>query len=521
MSEEPNSTDPQVGRTPAKQIVSETPRAARPSLSSTWGAMTGVLGDPGKRYGTLTASDRLSPSIKIKMLYDPVIGFSLAYIASKLVKAEYEVQCEDPQIRDFFAAMYGAFHTDFMLKAAMAIPIGSAGLIKRLEFKRPQPLEVGRPAVWKSGVTPYICTGFDQVSPVGAVPSFTKSGRFDGFTYAEGKVDRVFALWITIGKAKAFGKYKGTGRLESAYKMWWLGEFSYDQLAVHIQRFVDRALLIDFPPGKDDEGQEMSEIAISIGDSIRSGATAALPSSVYQVYDEAVGVDRLTAIRKWGARLLERAENVAAFISLADHIDARKAMGMLVPFQLYQGVKQSALGGPTTSDVLGKLATDLILQEASEIDWHVNTYLFPYLLRANFGASAPRVVKVTTGLNEYDRGEVFELLRILTRKDAGAASRIDQDLLAHRLGVPMVSAEEYAAAQPAQPPAQPAQPPAEDEPFGAALAARQPAPGHNAQRVLHRCPMCGGEEADRYDDHGGLHVCASCGATYAPEFYDV
>ena len=476
--------------------------------------MSGVLGDPGQRYGYLTASQRLSASVKIKMLYDPVIAFSVAYISSKLVKAEYEIECADEGIRDFFQAMYGWFHREFMLQAAMAVPMGSIGLIKRFAFQVPDPLSVGDRAVWSSAVTPYICTGFDQISPVGASPEFDRDGTFTGFSYSEGKVDRLYALWVTIGRAKAFGKYRGTGRLENAYKMWWLGEFSYDQLAVHIQRFVDRALIIDFPPGKDDDGKEMSDTAISIGDSLRSGATVALPSTVYGVYDESVGVERLTAIRQWGARLLERAENVQAFITLADHIDSRKAMGMLVPFQVYQQVRQSSLGGPTTADVLGQLAIDLLIEDATEIDMHLNQYVFPYLLRANFGPDAPRVLKVTTGLNEYDRGEIFELVRILAQRiDDRASTPFDLETLAHRIGVPIVEREP----EPERPD-RPPEPPEQDRALAMSLLNQRLAAGHSARRVLQRCPVCSETEADRYDDHGGLCVCASCGATFDPEF---
>jgi len=38
----------------------------------------------------------------------------------------------------------------------------------------------------------------------------------------------------------------------------------------------------------------------------------------------------------------------------------------------------------------------------------------------------------------------------------------------------------------------------------------------SAVRVSHLCPICGHDEADRYDDHGGLMVCADCGCTYDP-----
>jgi len=427
-----------VGRTPAGKIAAETPQTSRPSYTTTWGAMYELLGDPTSRYGQLVQGSRVSMSTKLKMLDDPVIALSVAYIASKLVKAEYEIQCADPEIRAFFLTMYGAFHREFMLQAAMGVALGCVGLIKKLNFDTPRPLTPDAPPVWTGTTIPLICSGFDQVDPVGAYPDFNKEGEFTGFNYSKGKVDRVYALWLTIGRAKAFGKYSGAGRLGNAYKAWWLGEFGYDQLVVHVQKFVDRVVEVSHPDGKDGDGNDLSDTALSIGNDIRSGATVAVPSTVYSAYEESAGMEKLTAIRKWAVRLLESGENIAAFHGLTDHCDSRKAMGMFIPLQLYQQVQQSSLGGPTTSDVLSKLAVDLIIEDATEIDMHLNEYVFPFLVDVNWWPDAARVEKVTTGLNEYDRGELFALLQVLAqRMDSDAATRIDPDRLAHHLGVPV------------------------------------------------------------------------------------
>jgi len=426
-----------IGKTPAGGIAVETPRTVRPQMTTTWGAMYEMLGDPTVRYGRLVQGSRVSMATRVKMLDDPVIALSVAYIGSKLVKAEYEIRCADPTIRAFFQAMYGHLHREFMLQAAMATALGCSGLIKRFRFDVPRPLAPDAPPVWTGSTIPLICDGFDQVEPVGAYPDFDEDGVFTGFHYTEGAVDRIYALWLTIGRAKAFGKYSGAGRLANAYKAWWLGEFNYDQLVVHVQKFVDRAIEVSHPPGKDENGNDLSDVAQSIGNDVRSGATVAMPSEVYTEQDDA-GMDRLTSVRKWSLRMLESGENIGAFLGLSDHCDSRKAMGMFIPLQLYQQVQQSSLGGPTTSDVLGKLAVDLIIEDATDIDMHLNEYVFPFLVDVNFGSDAARVEKVTTGLNEYDRGELFALLQILAqRMDGEAADLIDQGGLIHTLGVPV------------------------------------------------------------------------------------
>jgi len=467
-----------IGKTPAGQVAAETPQTSRPSYTTTWGAMYELLGDPTTRYGQLTQGSRVSMATKLKMLDDPVIALSVAYIASKLVKAEYEIQCADPEIRACFQAMYGAFHREFMLQAAMGVALGCVGLIKKLRFDVPRPLAPDASPVWRRATIPLICAGFDQVSPVEAYPEFSEAGEFIGFHHSKGKVDRVYALWLTIGRAKAFGKYSGVGRLSNAYKAWWMGEFSYDQLVVHVQKFVDRAVEVLHPEGKDGDGNDLSDTAISIGNDIRAGATIAMPSTVYSAYDDASGLDKLTAIRKWAVRLLESGENVAAFLGLTDHCDSRKAMGMFIPLQLYQQVQQSSLGGPTTSDVLGKLAVDLIIEDATDIDMHLNEYVFPYLVDVNWGPDAARVEKVTTGLNEYDRGELFALLQVLAqRMDSEAATMIDPGRLAHHLGVPVYeSAPARSESDPMSEETQEQLPAGDGTPVRAAVAAQQVAP---------------------------------------------
>ena len=42
---------------------------------------------------------------------------------------------------------------------------------------------------------------------------------------------------------------------------------------------------------------------------------------------------------------------------------------------------------------------------------------------------------------------------------------------------------------------------------------------HDVTRVNHKCPICGHAQADRYNDHAGLMVCANsdCGCTFDPK----
>jgi hypothetical protein len=536
-----------IGRTPAGALATETPNAVLPKFTTGWGALLSFLGEPQSRYGALySGTGDVSISIKLQMLRDPTIAFALAYTASKLVKAEYEIRCKDLMIKRFFETMYTALHRDLMLQASMAIAIGYQGLIKRFSFQVPMGDDPTQDPPWSSSAVPLILTGFEQVDPVGSYPLFdTTTGKFTGFEHSQGRVDRVYALWITMGRYKAFGRYSGYGRLRNAYKAWWLGEFSDDQYVVHMQKSIDRVVEVSHPEGKDGDGNDLGDIALKIGDQVRAGATVAIPSTVYTFTDPLTNQQQATNARQWALRFLEGTENVSAFIENADHFAARKALGFLVPRQIYESVKQDALGGPTTSDVLGKVAVDLMLLEAAELDQHINEYVFPYLLSANFGPDAPVVRKVTIGLNEADRGEYFSLMQELVRSaSTDTARRVDADGLGHSLGIPML--EEAAPDQTPQPPQpvvpQPSgqpdeQPPADQEPVddeqaqvlkdhpqwvlgvleGAITVNPADWHGHTFSEVQERCPICKNPLAYRFADHGGLCVCAACGVTFDPE----
>ena len=108
-----------------------------------------------------------------------------------------------------------------------------------------------------------------------------------------------YSLWLTLGQARAFGAYGGSGRLENVYKHWWIKNFGWDLYLVWLQKNANPAVLAEYPPGKDSDGKKHQAIALGTGDSLRSGATVAVPSSVYSTVDQMSGDERVTAVRKW------------------------------------------------------------------------------------------------------------------------------------------------------------------------------------------------------------------------------
>lgn len=436
----------QLGRTPQKQIVAETPEEMpQVSAARSWGS-AGWLGDPGRRYGQLVSSRYVPMRTKLEMLQDPVIAFTMGYITSVLTRARYRIECADEGKRRFFEAMYGAIHREFTLQAAPAIALGALGLIKKFEFAVPSPMEVGDPPVWTSEVLPYTLVSFDQIYPAGARPLF-KNNRFTGIERGNGPtVDVFYALWLTRGREEAFGNYMGKGRLDNCYRHWWIKQFGLDLYVVYLQKNIDRVIMVLHPPGgiENVEGeivQSYKDAAKETGDAVRSGATVTLPSTVYETVD-LTGEERLSAVRKWAIEFLEGTQNVGAFHEMEDHLDQKISLGMFIPPQAYLNVKQSALGGPTTADVLSKIAERLLLIDAVGLDIHLNEYAFPIVDRANFPPGSPPVRKVTYGLADEDLATLRTIIRLLMGRPDVDVSQFDLEEGLTRLGLPVAVEEE-------------------------------------------------------------------------------
>lgn len=428
-----------IAETPQGQLVAETPETSAPGVNRTLLGVYGEwLGDPHRRYGHLTSARHVPIHTRLEMLTDPVIALCQGYVSAMLVRATRVVECADERKRLFFEAMFRAWESEFIRQAALSVALGSVGLVKKFRFTRPKPMGVGDPPVWTAAADPLIVRGFDSVYPVGASPKFKDRGRhFCGIETADGPIDTFYALWLTAGRPRAFGSYLGYGRLQSVYNDWWMKYFGRDLYLVHLQKFIDRITVVRHPEGKTRDGRRYSDIARATGDAARAGATVAMPSAVYEVTDAVTSEQKLSAVRKWEMDFLEGTGAVVQFHQIDDHHDAKMALGYLVPPQMFMYVRQSSLGGPTTADVLGRLAEQLLMIDAEDIDQHVNAYVFPAVDRANFPPGSPPVKVRTVGLEPDARGELAELIRVLfSRADADVAY-FDTLEAMQRLGLPV------------------------------------------------------------------------------------
>jgi len=408
-----------VSKTPEGQIAAETPDTRAPAgRSHFWGEYGYWLGDTERRYGRMRQARNIPASVKLEMLRDPIIAMALGFISSTLIKAHRVIECTDERKRLFFDAMFRAWEREFMLQAAIAVAFGSIGLIKRLRFAVPEPVEIDAPPVWTSAATPLIVTGFDMCYPVTSSPRFDNKRRhFQGMNVVDGRVDVYYSLWLTVGQARAFGAYEGSGRLENAYKHWWIKHFGWDLFLVHLQKNINPVVMVEHPAGTDkDSGKKHSALALATGDAVRGGATVAVPSSVYETVDQMTGDTRLAAVKKWAVSFLEGGKSVHEFHEVEDQCDRKISLGMFLPYQAIFEVTGGDLGGPTSADKLTDLAEQVLLMEAADVDRHLNDYVFPQVSKANFPPSSPLVRVRTTGLAQDTRAQLMEIIKVVMGK---------------------------------------------------------------------------------------------------------
>jgi len=408
-------------------------------------ALSPFMDSPRLRIGRRGSALDLTVDLMIEMQHDELISHLKGYQAALLVKADYEIKCRNPQKRRFFQAMYDAIHQSLMLSCSPALFFGFQPLVK--EFERGLPPSDDPNPIWQGSAEPIILTGVKQIHPELAKPVWADDGSFNGIQIkgVTQRIPHIFSLWLTIGKHHVFGDFFGWGRARSAYFPWWDKNFAGDQQTLFVHRGADPIPLVEHPPGRDSTGKLHSETAAEIGEGARAGATITLPSDPYPTR-QGVGIDaEYSGHRQWSVSYLSNEGDIAPFLQILDRADRRIAMAMLIPPQAVLEAKSLGLGGPNTAEILGTVAEETLMQDASEIDEHLNKYVFPFLSNANFGPDDDPVMKVTKGLSGRSRASLQEAWNALVGRQDTDVSMIDFAHLTESLSYPIKSPETLAA----------------------------------------------------------------------------
>ena len=436
-----------IGQTQQKQWVAEAPETTAPSgrhdLFDVYGAW---LGNPYERYGPLELAGGISMKRKVAMMKNPILAMCIGYAGAMMINAKRVIVCKDAAKQRFFEAMFRMWEKEFVLSANVGIALGAIGLEKKWRFMKPDRVNMEGPDPWTGRATPYIVKGFNILHPLLSSPRFDTRGRvFQGIETEDGSLDVFYSLWLTFRKELAFGAYEGAGRLEHCYKDWWMSQYGEDNYLIAMQKEADRVVKVGYPPGVTN-GVQNQAIAVNVGDAVRSGATVAMPTSVYELISAADGSTAMTNVSRWTMDFLEGSGSFQRFHEIDDQHSKKMCLGYFIPPQTIIDVKQSALGGPTTADVLGDISIELLLQDAADMDRHLNQYVFPAVSKANFPGDSPEVRVETIGLDPDNVTQLGEIVKDMMSVSPDSKF-FDMREAMKRIGLPLRSEEDVEKAE--------------------------------------------------------------------------
>lgn len=412
---------------------------------------------------------RIPISVLQQMQRDPMLAFGLHFIHLPIMRANWYVKCERPDIAAFMDNAWRRIHAHYVSQRQQAMVFGFAPIVKRFQLEIPNwtyEVEGEQKKVWNNGninaITwkPFVGLPSD---PVNVEPRWDAKGQFNGIKWQGGanplpfpitnpsdtetgakEIDVQHALWITNEKPSANGSLWGYPRIGYAYRYWWSYWFKWALYDRFFERKADPPYVVYYPSGQhadytdDNQGnkQSMKAIALSIGDAAKSGGTVAMPGETINGYD-----DRPTSIRQWMIEELEVKGDMTHFVESFEYLDVMKLRSLWIAEQAVMEGK----GGTSSRNVAAEeisLHKEGAANLASEIDQEINRYIFPDILKANFPDFNGTCEKVTTGFTEADQQTLNNALNLIGQNDSQALRNLDVREILDRQGLPLISIEE-------------------------------------------------------------------------------
>lgn len=418
-----------------------------------WGDMADLLGQP--------FNVTKIPLTKLEqMRRDPMIAFGLMFVKVPLIRAHWYIDSVDPQRAAFVDYCLRRIYGRFILAYLNCLDFGYSPVVKRFEYFQPDwtyidPSTGEEKDVWpEKNIEALIWKPFTALNPRKARPKFNSKGEFAGIDHAPGSdftsgvfggnanrpadIPLDWSLWATNEKDSEFGSYYGYPRIGYAYRYWWSYWYKFGLSDRAFEKWGDPPFVVFHPSDvgvEDDDGNEIDfgESALATAEQLRSGANVAMPSSVIRGYAE----DRPTNVREWDFKQVETTTNFAALNESFEYLDVQKLRSVMVPEQgLIEGK-----GGSSSRNVASEFG-DLLKESQAvvmeEIDDHINRFMIPQLLEANFGSKGASCKKVTTGFDPQD----VETMRNIVQGIVNAKGEIpeaDMQGILKQLGVPQLT----------------------------------------------------------------------------------
>lgn len=406
------------------------------------------------------------------MRRDPMLAFGLMFVKVPLIRAPWYIKSSDARRAAFIDGALRRIYGRFILAYCNCLDFGFSAIVKRFEeaenmdwtyYDRDSQTDK---QVWESKtVKPVIWKPFTALNPRSVIPHWNYKGDFAGIDFspyqgispfgtsgfpAGGNVSDStkvadipldWSLWATNEKDSVFGSYWGYPRTGYAVRYWWLYWYEFSLSARAFERWADPPFMV-FHPAEDAVDADGNPIdfgdeALALAERLRGGANIAMPSSVIKGFDE-----RQTSVREWDAMQMKSEVNFDALMKKFEYLDVQKLRAVMVPEQALVEGK----GGTSSRNVAATFGD--IFQESQavlmeEIDDHLNRYLIPQLLEANFGPGGPPCTKVTTGFDPQDIDTMRSIIESVANKTGVDKLPVDEFELLQRLGVPTMSATEF------------------------------------------------------------------------------
>lgn len=407
------------------------------------------------------------------MRRDPILAFGLMFVKVPLIRAPWYIKSSDARRAAFVDNALRRIYGRFILSYCNSLDYGFSGIVKRfeeaidLDWTYYDTESQDDKPVWEAKyVNPVIWKPFTSLNPRSIIPHWNYKGEFAGIDFspyqgvspfgtsgfpAGGNVSDStkvadipldWALWATNEKDSVFGSYWGYPRIGYSVRYWWLYWYEYALSARAFERWADPPFVV-YHPAEDavdaDTGEtiDFGDAALELAEKLRSGANIAMPSTVIKGFDE-----RQTSVREWYAEQMKSEVNFDALMKKFEYLDVLKLRSVMVPEQALVEGK----GGTSSRNVAATFGD--IFQESQavlmeEIDDHINRYMIPQLLEANFGPGGPTCTKVTTGFDPQDIDTMRAIIESVANKTGVDKLPVDERELLTRLGVPTMSGKEF------------------------------------------------------------------------------
>lgn len=412
---------------------------------------------------------RIPISTLRQMERDPMIAFGLHFSRTPIMRARWMIECERADIATFIDKSLRKILPRYIIQHSRSWNYGFSPIVKRFQLEFPDWTYIDKSKseeeikVWDKGSVEAVTWKTFVALPCDPMivqPRWTAKGYFNGITYNGQSLPIPFAsfdvnnqdkkninlrhsLWATNEIDSASGSIWGYPRVGYAYRYWWSYWFRWALYDRFFERKADPPYVVYYPTGGEDyagdgvsEPQSMKAIALSIGESARGGGAIAMPGETFTGYD-----DRPTTTRKWEINELEVKGDMSHFVESFEYLDVMKLRSLLVPEQAFLEGK-----GGTSSRNVASEEIDIHSQGTAvlseEIDDHINRYIIPDLIAANFPDFEGECKKVTTGFSEADNQALSEIIRLIGQADVGSLQNIDFREVLNRAGMPLVSHQE-------------------------------------------------------------------------------